>query len=241
MAESTDNLRYCVVIPAYQEEGRIGPVVSKVLEYCRDVIVVDDGSQDRTAAEAEAAGAIVIRHETNRGKGMALESGFRAAAERGAEVVITLDGDGQHDPDDIPRFLAAYRRTGIPVLIGNRLAEPHSMPILRLWTNRFMSWLLSREIGQYVPDTQCGYRLYRADIIPFVSTESQRFAAESEILLNIAERNIRIDSVRIKPIYFREARSKINAVTDTGRFLAMLWRYHRKRRQLHKRDFSQGH
>jgi hypothetical protein len=93
-----------------------------------------------------------------------------------------------------------------------------------------MSWLLSREMGQYVPDTQCGYRLFRCDVIPFVSPESTRFAAESEILLHVSERGIRVDSVPVATIY-RDEKSKINPFKDTFRFFGMLHRYRRHRRR----------
>jgi glycosyltransferase involved in cell wall biosynthesis len=149
-------------------------------------------------------------------------------------VVITMDADGQHDPGDLPRFLEAYQRTGIPVLIGNRMADTTSMPVVRRLTNRCMSWLLSREMGQFVPDTQCGYRLFRCDVIPRVTTTSARFAAESEILLHVAERGIRIDAVPVTTIY-RDEKSKINPWRDTLRFFEMILRYRRERNSRQRR------
>jgi glycosyltransferase involved in cell wall biosynthesis len=222
--------KLCVVIPAYQERARIGTVVEDARKYMEDVIVVDDGSTDGTAAEAEHAGGLVLRHERNRGKGASLNTGFEYARARGFDAVIAMDADGQHDAAEIPRFVEAYVRTGIPVLLGNRMGDTGAMPLVRKLTNRFMSWLLSREMKQYIPDTQCGYRLYRCDVIPFVSAESQRFAAESEILLHIADRGIRMDSIPIAAIY-RAERSKINPFKDTIRFFAMLRRYHERTRR----------
>lgn len=222
--------RYAAIIPAYQEWGRIGEVVRAARRHCALVIVVDDGSTDGTGDEARAAGAVVIRHEVNRGKGVALNTGFQAAREHGCEAVITLDADGQHDPNEIPKFIEAYERTGIPVLVGNRMTDPKTMPWVRRWTNRYMSWLLSRLMGQFVPDSQCGYRLYRLDILPFVSAQAERFAAESEILLHIAERNIRMDSVRIRTIY-KQQPSKISPFRDTVRFFRMLRQYRRARKR----------
>ena len=224
--------RCCVIVPAYNEARRIAPVVRGILEHVKDVVVVDDGSADETAHEAERAGAVVIRHAVNQGKGVALTTGFEYARQQGFELVITMDADGQHEPADLPRFLEAYVRTGIPVLIGNRMGAASRMPFVRRCTNWFMSWLLSREMKQYVPDTQSGYRLYRSDVIPFVSTEAKRFAAESEILLHVAERGIRIGAVPIATIYGDSRQSKINPVKDTVRFFAMLRRYrqHKRRR-----------
>ncbi len=220
--------RYCAVIPAYGEETRIAAVVRGVLRHVPEVIVVDDGSPDQTAVVADQAGALVLRYTPNRGKGHALRQGFSKALEYGADAVITLDADGQHDPDEIPRFIEAYERTGIPVLIGNRMAATRDMPLPRRLTNWYMSWSLSRLMKQYVPDTQCGYRLYRTDLLPFVTAAAPRFAAESEILLLIAARGIRMDSVPVSTIY-REEKSKIRPMRDTFRFYAMLWRFRHRR------------
>jgi glycosyltransferase involved in cell wall biosynthesis len=226
------------VLPAFNEGERIGAIVRAVREHCPAVVVVDDGSADRTAAEAEAAGARVIRHPQNQGKGAALDTGFRYARQQGWEALVTLDADGQHDPREIPKFLEAYQRTRIPILVGNRMANPRAMPLVRLWTNRFMSWLLSRVMGQYVPDTQCGFRLFQCDVVPFLTAASGRFAAESEVLLQAAARGIRIDAVRIVTIYGGE-KSKMRPIPDTIRFFRMLQRYRReRRRQLARRAWD---
>lgn len=229
MKEDREKERFCVIIPAYREGRMIGEIVRRVLKHVDSVIVVDDGSDDNTADEAKSAGAEVVVHGQNKGKGVALSTGFARAREDGFDVAVVMDGDGQHDPGDVPRFIEAYVRTGIPVLVGNRMADLAHMPLVRKLTNRFMSWLLSRQMKQYVADTQCGYRLYRLDLIPLVTTQSERFAAESEILLHLASRGIRIDAVPIKAIYGEE-RSKINPLMDTVRFFRMLRRYsHHKR------------
>jgi len=229
MKEDRSREKICVIIPAYREEKRIGEVVRQVLKHVETVVVIDDGSPDGTFAEAEKAGAAVVKHEVNKGKAAALKTGFDYARENGFDVVIAMDGDGQHDPADVPRFIEAYIRTGIPVLVGNRMSDRSAMPLIREWTNMFMSWLLSRVMKQYVPDTQCGYRLYRTDIMPLVSAESERFAAESEILLHIADRGLRIDNVPIKAVY-RDEKSKINPIKDSFRFFRMLMRYRRRRK-----------
>jgi glycosyltransferase involved in cell wall biosynthesis len=219
--------KFCVIMPAFREESKIGAVVRAVREQGLDVVVVDDGSDDHTGVQAEAAGAKVIRHTQNMGKGVALNTGFDVARKSGYNAVITMDADGQHAPTETMKFIEAYVRTGIPVLIGNRMASLENMPRIRRWTNQFMSWMLSRVMGQYVPDTQCGYRLYRCDVLPFVSAHAERFAAESEMLLHVAARGIKIGAVRISTIYGAE-RSKINPVIDTYRFFLMLLR-NRKR------------
>ena len=219
----------CIVIPAFREQSRIGPVVTAARGHGADVVVIDDGSPDATAVEAEAAGAFVIRHPVNRGKGMALATGFEFARAHGYVAVITMDADGQHDPAEIAKFLEAFRRTGLLVLVGNRMWDPHGMPWVRFLTNMFMSWMLSREMKQYVPDTQCGFRLFRCDVIPYVGAKSERFAAESEILLHVAARGMQIGSVRVSTIY-RGEKSKINPFLDTWRFFGMLRAHRRGRR-----------
>ena len=214
-------VKLCVVIPAFNEAARIGPVVRGACAYGSPVLVVDDGSTDGTAEAARAAGAEILRHDVNRGKGAALCTGFQEALRRNCEVVVTMDGDGQHDPAELAGFLEAYQRTGIPVLLGNRMGEPKAMPILRLLTNRGMSWLLSRLMGHYIPDTQCGFRLYQRDVLPLVMAESAGYAAESEVLLRLAARGVRMDAVRIGTVYARE-KSKISPVRDSWQFVRML-------------------
>jgi glycosyltransferase involved in cell wall biosynthesis len=222
--ESRQPERCLVIMPGYQEERRIAETVAGALKHCDRVLVVDDGSADNTAKEARRAGAEVIVHETNKGKGIALNTGFQYAEQHGFDVVITMDADGQHDPGDIPAFLEEHRGSNASVVVGNRMSHPDTMPLVRRLTNRTMSWLLSRKIGQCVPDTQCGYRLYRRDVLPHARCESARFAAESEVLLNLAARGATIRSVPIAVIY-RDEKSKINPVKDTFRFFAMLRKY----------------
>ena len=229
LSQSGASQRGCVIIPALNEGRRIANVVRRVCERVATVIVIDDGSRDDTSREARAAGAVVLRHEINRGKGEALLTGFRHAREQGFDYVITMDGDGQHDPADLPRFVDAYLSTGTPVLVGNRMADTERMPLVRCLTNRFMSGLLSREMGQRVPDTQCGYRLFRSDVYPLAATESARFAAESEVLLQLSDQGVQIGSVPVTTIYGDE-KSKINPFRDTIRFFSMLRRYRRKKR-----------
>jgi len=217
-----------VLIPAYREAGRIGGVVTAVrARFPGTVVVVDDGSDDGTADEAEAAGATVLRHPENRGKGAALETGFAYARRSGAAFVITMDADGQHAADDLPGFMQRFQAGGADVIVGNRMAEPAGMPLLRRLTNRGMSALLSRRMGQAVPDTQNGFRLYRTAVLPEASAgDSGGFAAESEILLRLSARGVRIAAVPVRVIYGDE-RSKIRPLRDALRFFGMLRRWKR--------------
>jgi len=219
-------LKTCILIPAYLEATRVGPVIREALEYCPDVIVIDDGSPDDTDQVAAEAGAVVLDHVRNQGKGAALQTGFDYAREKGFDLAITLDADGQHAPSDIPAFLQAYDRTQSPVFVGNRMGDIATMPRLRRFVNRTMSNMLSRVMGQYVPDTQCGYRLYHSSVFPEGprNPTTRRFAAESEILLQLSLQGKKIGAVTIQTIYGDE-KSKINPLTDTFRFLRMLHRF----------------
>ncbi|NQT91175.1 MAG: glycosyltransferase family 2 protein, partial [Lentisphaerae bacterium] len=141
-----DGHKFCTIVPSFQEEGRIGSVVRGVRQHCDTVVVVDDGSSDGTGSEAAAAGAVVLTHETNRGKGASLNTGLEYARSESMEFVITMDGDGQHDPGDIPGFVDTFLKGDADVLVGTRMDNPVGMPLIRRITNHFMSWLLSRSM-----------------------------------------------------------------------------------------------
>ena len=219
-------LKICVLIPAYQEEAHIAAVVRETLDYCPDVVVIDDGSSDNTAQIAAEAGATVIEHVHNQGKGAALQTGFDHARKNGYDLALTMDADGQHAPSDIPAFLQAYERTHSPVFVGNRMGSVADMPRLRRWVNRFMSDLLSRVMGQHVPDSQCGFRLYHRSAFPEgpCGADAHRFAAESEILLRLSLQGRKIGAVTIQTIYGDE-KSKVHPLADTFRFFRMLRRF----------------
>ncbi len=185
------------------------------------VFVVNDGSTDGAPERAGASGARVIDHPANRGKGAALATGFAAALAEGAEGVITLDADGQHDPAWIPRFLDAAE--GADIVVGSRMSEPGSMPWLRVGVNRFTSVVVSRLAGTRLTDSQSGFRWISSDVLRAVRLESQRFDAESEILIKAARRGFRIAEIPVPTIYGNEV-SKIRPLRDTGRFIRLVWR-----------------
>ncbi len=216
-----------ILIPAYGEAGHIGAVVSAARRYVTPVVVVDDGSPDDTSSVAAGAGAVVLAHARNLGKGAALQTGFRYAREIGAAFVLTMDGDGQHAVADIPTFLRMYGEGQFPVIIGNRMTSAKEMPWVRCCTNFIMSGVLSRRMGQRVPDTQNGFRLYRTDVIPDLAGGASGFAAESEVLMELARRGVRIGSVPVRIIYDDE-RSKIHPWRDTIRFFRMLRAFDRR-------------
>jgi glycosyltransferase involved in cell wall biosynthesis len=213
------------IIPAYGEGRFIGQVVRQVLQYVQAVLVIDDGSADNTATEAERAGAKVIRHGTNLGKGAALKTGLNYAVSIDAAFFLFLDGDGQHDPSEIPAFIEAINCSNADLVVGNRMRNIESMPLIRRWTNQFMSWQIGRICKIPIPDSQCGFRLARKELLPVLMAPSNRFEFESESLILAARQGFRLGFVPIRTIY-RDQHSKIRPLRDTLRYLRLISKYH---------------
>jgi len=219
-------MRLCAVIPAYNEEAHVAGVVERTRPQVERVLVVDDGSRDETAARAREAGAEVLVHETNRGKGASLRDGLDRAAEAGFEAAILLDADGQHLPEEIPRFAAAAAEADL--VIGNRMAARAGMPFVRWHTNRVMSRIISSLAGAPIADSQVGFRLLRCAAWRLLQLESSNFDFESEMLVAASRAGLRIASVPVSTVYQDEV-SKISPVRDTVRFVRLVWRLWRKR------------
>ncbi|MDP9004666.1 MAG: glycosyltransferase family 2 protein [Verrucomicrobiota bacterium] len=219
-----DRTTVAAVIPAYLEEKHVGDVVRRTLSQLANVVVVDDGSSDRTAEQAKSAGADVIVHEQNRGKGESIKSGFRYWLDHGATYVIILDADGQHLPEEIPRFLSAAASGIGELLIGSRMNDVSEMPLVRRLVNRYMSRKISRACGQEIPDTQCGFRMVHCSIIPNLLGGTERFDYETEMLIEASRAGCRIASVPISTVYSDEV-SSIHPVRDTLRFFKLMRRY----------------
>jgi glycosyltransferase involved in cell wall biosynthesis len=210
-----------VVIPCLNEENALGPIVAAVRPMLPNILVIDDGSTDGTSAVAKEAGAKVIRHEQAGGKGAALRDGWAEAQRQGFAWALSMDGDGQHAPADLPKFLARAGQGDVGLVSGNRMADTTAMPFVRRCTNRFMSGCLSREAGVPLPDSQCGYRLMRLASWAQLSVNTRSFEIESEILIQFARAGLGIAFVPIAVIYGEE-RSKIRPVRDTLRWLRWL-------------------
>lgn len=187
------------------------------------IFVVDDGSTDGTETTATEAGATTIRQTTNQGKGVALRTGLNRASEDGFEFAIMMDGDGQHDPADLPKFLEAARSNDADLVIGNRMNDTAQMPWLRRFVNRWMSRRISRRTGRDLPDTQCGYRLIRLDAWRELNLQSERFEIESEMLLAFVRAGKRVQFVPVRTVY-KSHQSKIHPVLDTIRWFRWWWR-----------------
>jgi glycosyltransferase involved in cell wall biosynthesis len=212
------------IIPAYSEGTFIGEVVSRVFQYVGTVLVVDDGSPDNTADAAQVAGAQVIRHSTNRGKGAAIKSGLEHAAKAGTPFFLFLDGDGQHDPADIPAFFEVMNNSDADLVVGNRMTNLAAMPVVRRLTNKFMSWQIGAICKVPLPDSQCGFRLVRRELLPVLNAPSDRFEFESESLILAARHGFRIKCVPIRTIYSTQ-KSKIRPVRDTIRYTRLISKY----------------
>ncbi len=215
------------VIPAYQEEKHVGEVAKRARAQLEHVLVVDDGSSDETARQAQSAGVDLVVHPQNRGKGESIKTGLRYWFDRGSEYVVVLDADGQHLPEEISRFVdATASEADAKIFIGSRMNDTKTMPLLRRMVNRYMSNRISRICGQQIPDTQCGFRMLHRDIIPDVLSGASRFEYETEMLIIASRKGHRITSVPITTVYSDEV-SSINPVRDTLRFFKLMRQYKR--------------
>ncbi len=217
------------LIPAWNEATRIGPIIEATRVHL-PVLVVDDGSRDDTAAEAERAGATVVRHHRNRGKGAALMTGFGWALAHGYEAVLTLDADGQHDPADIPAFLAAHESAAGDLIIGRR--DFSQMPFPRSWANPFGSWLLSRVLGARIDDNQSGFRLYSRRLLEETELTANGFEMEVEVIIRAMDKGMRVAWVDIRTIYGIGKVSHFHPIKDSIRFMQMVWWARMQRRMI---------
>lgn len=190
------------LIPAYEEGPRIGAVVEAAIRHL-PVIVVDDGSTDDTADRARVAGARVIRQVPNAGKGAALRAGFRHALEAGAQCVVTLDADGQHDPAEIPAFLERFEAGRAELIIGQR--DLRAMPPVRRLSNTVGGLALAAVLGRVVPDNQSGYRLVGRTLMrALLDSDESGFEFEVEMIARCLALGLPFDSVPIRTIYAGE-------------------------------------
>ena len=211
------DMKIAALIPVHNEARTIGRIVEQLKAKNIDTVVVDDGSSDGSGNAALKKGAVVIFNEIKSGKGYSLRRGFAYLLKAGYDGVIVMDGDGQHDVSDIDGFISkAIARAGI--VSGNRMQNSKGMPVVRYLTNRFMSSLISLACGQFIPDTQCGYRYISADVLRHIELKCNDFEIETEILIKACRHGFNVQSVPIKTIY-QDEESKINPLKDTIRFI----------------------
>jgi glycosyltransferase involved in cell wall biosynthesis len=210
------------IIPCLNEAASVATLIAAMRKQISCVIVVDDGSADETARRAQTAGAIVVRHEKNLGKGAALKTGFSHALKLGCEWAVMLDGDGQHAPEDLPALLRCVEKTGARLVIGNRMDEAEKIPWLRRKVNRWMSRKLSRRARINLPDTQCGFRLVHLPTWAVLDLKMTRFEVESEMLMVFLAAGMRVEFVPIHVICSGRS-SHICPLADSLRWLKW-WR-----------------
>jgi glycosyltransferase involved in cell wall biosynthesis len=184
------------VVPAYEAAASIADVVRRARLIVPDVFVVDDGSRDETAAAARAAGAEVVRHERNRGKGAALATAFALLLPRPVSAVVTLDADGQHLPEEIPKLLAVAAEADL--VLGTREHLFAEMGRMRRASNRLSSWAISSVAGRRLADVQTGFRLYSRLLLETTGFPEARFEAESAVVVRAGRRGLRIVTVPVR-------------------------------------------
>lgn len=212
------------LIPAYQEAPRVAAVVQTTRQYL-PVLVVDDGSTDDTASEAQAAGATVIRQVPNAGKGAALRAGFRQALADGAAAVVTLDADGQHDPAEIPAFLATFQARRPGLIVGRR--DFGEMPPVRRLSNILGGAAVSLALGRIVPDNQSGYRLISRELMrAMLDSDESGFEFEVEMIARCVALGLPLDWVPIRTIYAGEP-SHIQPWRHFTEFMRVVRKAHR--------------
>ena len=219
-------MKSAVVIPAYNEAATIRRVVQGCLLQVDHVVVVDDGSVDQTLEQLHDMDIVSVRHASNQGKAAALQRGFQTALELDVDLIVTLDGDGQHDPTEIPRLLQAAAANPDTLIIAARLKQRESAPRLRRFANRFADFWVSWAAGYPVIDSQSGFRLYPASLLQVIrleTTPEKGFVFESEILIEAARHSFYSKSIAVKSIYREGGRdSHYLPWTDTWRIVRMI-------------------
>ncbi len=217
-------MKIVAVIPAYNEAATIRDVATRALRFLPGVIVVNDGSTDRTQQELSGLALTVVSNPVNLGKGASLWRGFALALAEGADAVITLDADGQHCPEDIPRLVEAAKTHPGRIIIGARLWDRDKVPPLRYIGNRFANFWVAWAAGYRVADSQSGFRLYPAPLLRSIkAAPSASFAFESEILIEAGRAGVRSVPVPIAALYPPQARpSYYRSTVDTARIVRMI-------------------
>ncbi|MBD3263721.1 MAG: glycosyltransferase [Candidatus Omnitrophica bacterium] len=212
-----------VIIPAYNEGKSLQVMLEGVKRKNIPLLVIDDGSTDDTYESAAKVADEVIRSKKNLGKGNSLKKGIEYLLNnKEFDYLVTMDADGQHSADDLDKFIQISEKSP-DIVVGNRMSNPFGMPRIRMWTNKLMSWFISFIIGQKIPDTQCGFRLIKKEVLEKIRIKTKKFETDSEILIKAARAGFVIENLPVKSIYPLDSHSKINPFVDTIRFLRFLF------------------
>ncbi len=200
-----------IVVPVYNEAPVIEETIREIKSAgYKNIIVVDDGSLDETYQKITKLDVISLRLPINRGKGAAIKTGIEAAKILGVDIVVTMDGDGQHNPLDIEKMLTVMRKDAIDVILGTRLKNPKGMPCYKIWANRlgnFFTWLF---YGLWVSDSQSGFRVYSQKAINLINTQTDRYEYDSEVIREIGRHKLTFREVPIEVRYTNYSMNKIN-------------------------------
>lgn len=244
MHKETGGIRLALLIPAYNEEKYIEGVIENSSKYEMDIIILDDGSIDSTASIVESLISAyspylkLIRHSKNLGKGQALITGFDYIKENNYSGVITLDADGQHDTKEIINFLEVIKKEDPDLIIGDRLGNTEGMPFIRLATNVFTSWIISKIAGKKVSDVQSGYRYLKTVALKKIKLKTKNFDTEPEIILLAGWHDMKILNVPIKTIYHDDFVSYVNPVKDTIKFFKLVLNSLKWKREFRKQSLK---
>jgi glycosyltransferase involved in cell wall biosynthesis len=221
------------LIAAYNEERHVANVVTGTARHADAVFVVDDGSTDETASRAATAGATVIRHAGNRGKGTAIRTGLASVLKGPYSHVLLLDADMQHDPDEIPALVDRAEHGVGDFVLGEREFSRAAMPAARFYSNVIGSRILSALVGARVEDSQSGFRLIRADWLRRVPLTATGYEIETEMIIKLVRAGATLERVTVRRLDYQDARSHMRPVRDTFRtcMLALSYRYLTGRRQ----------
>ena len=213
--------KIAAVIPFYNEYLTIRRVIGETLNYVDMVFAVNDGSTDDSINQIDSAENLkIINIKTNKGKGFALREGFKMALENDCDIIVTLDGDLQHLPQEIPGVLTKI--DDYDIVIGNRLNNLKKMPLQRIMSNKLTSFLISKKTGQQILDCQSGFRAYKADVLKKISTKQNGFEAETEIIIEASKLNFKIGFSDISTIYNGQ-KSKMSPFKTTIGFIKLLF------------------
>jgi glycosyltransferase involved in cell wall biosynthesis len=232
------NPRVVAAIPCHNEEQFIADIVRSAQQHVHQVVVVDDGSSDDTSRAAEAAGAVVVRHDLNQGPGIAYRSCFEAAHAQSADVLVTLDGDGQHLPEELPRVLAPLLRGEADLVIGSRFLDHYEIPRYRKFGIDVITWLYNLGSPVKVVDAQSCFRGYSRRALDTLSISENGFGFSVELLVQAREHGLTIKEVAISCIYHPDSHSQ-NPVLH-GLTVALMVVKHRLRAARHKQRANFG-
>lgn len=226
--ENQPSSKIFIVIPAFNEESVIQSVIEEIRRAgYENIVVVDDGSSDKTREKSKSAGAIALRHKINRGKGAATKTAIEAAKLLGADIIVTMDGDEQHDPQDIKNLIEPILKNHCDVVLGTRLKNTKGMPLHKIIANHvgnFFTWIL---FGLWVTDSQSGFRAYSKHAAEVINTKGDRYEYESEVIREIYKYKLKFVEVPIAVRYTEYSMGKIHKqgfINGTKTLYKMIWK-----------------